>query len=358
MKRCIQLAKNGLGSTYPNPLVGSVLVYKNVIIGEGWHYAAGKPHAEVHAIQDALTSRCTAEILASESIASPQELIAKCTMYVSLEPCSHFGKTPPCANMIVASGIKQVVVGNLDPNPKVSGRGIQKLKDAGCTVIEGILDSECFELNKRFFTFQTKKRPYIVLKWAQSKDGFIAPNTKDKPVPVWITNTFSRQQVHQLRAQEQGILIGTTTALDDNPSLTTRDWYGSSPTRIVIDRDLKIPITASIFNTKAPTFIITENKINDTTFPHSEIKTITFQKELAAQLCTIAFENNIQSLIIEGGTKTLQTFINENLWDEALVFSGKTNFKSGTKAPTLKVTSTLIKTIKEDTLNRYKNNHQ
>ncbi len=193
MMRCIELAKNGLGYTYPNPLVGSVIVYKDRIIGEGWHFQAGKPHAEVNAIQSV----------------KDKSLLKQATIYVSLEPCSHFGKTPPCADLIITTGIKNVVVGSLDPNPKVSGRGIKKLEEAGCSVTTGVLEKECDTLNKRFFTFHKQKRPYIILKWAQTKNGFIAPLTRDKQAPVWISTIGSRQLVHKWRAEEQAILVGT-----------------------------------------------------------------------------------------------------------------------------------------------------
>ena len=193
IQRCIQLAKNGLGTTYPNPMVGSVVVYNESIIGEGWHYKAGKPHAEVYAINSV----------------QDKSLLKNSTIYVSLEPCSHFGKTPPCSDLIIKSGIKKVVIGTVDPFAEVSGRGIQRLKNAGCEVIVGILEKECQDLNKRFFTFHNEKRPYIFLKWAQSVDGFLSPEVTEtqKREPIWITNTFSKQQVHKQRANEQAILV-------------------------------------------------------------------------------------------------------------------------------------------------------
>ncbi|MDA9780922.1 bifunctional diaminohydroxyphosphoribosylaminopyrimidine deaminase/5-amino-6-(5-phosphoribosylamino)uracil reductase RibD, partial [Flavobacteriaceae bacterium] len=210
MSRCIELAKNGLGTTYPNPLVGSVLVYNNLIIGEGWHYKAGKAHAEVHAITNSKTNTNAIKLVQTTTITSHQQLLEKASLYVSLEPCSHSGKTPPCADLIITSGIKNVIIGCVDPNPKVAGKGILKLQNAGCKVTQGVLEEQCKALNKRFFTFQNKKRPFVFLKWAQTKEGYIAPITKDKKKPVWISNIYSRQQVHQLRAQEQGIVIGTT----------------------------------------------------------------------------------------------------------------------------------------------------
>ena len=222
MSRCIELAKKGLGNTYPNPLVGSVIVNDGSIIGEGWHHKAGEAHAEINAI---------------DSVNDPG-LLSSSTIYVSLEPCSHFGRTPPCASRIVSEGIKKVVIGSTDPNPKVSGKGIQMLRDAGCEITIGVLEKECDILNKRFFTFQQKKRPYIFLKWAQTTDGFIAPLERGKKTePVWISNPFSKQLVHKMRAHEAAILVGTQTVIDDNPSLTTREWDGLSPLRIALGQE-------------------------------------------------------------------------------------------------------------------------
>jgi|SRR5690554_429091 len=339
MLRCIQLAKNGLGTTYPNPLVGSVVVYQNEIIGEGWHYRAGLPHAEVNAIQSV----------------EDKSRLKEATIYVNLEPCSHIGKTPPCADLIIQSGIKNVVVGNLDPNPQVAGKGIKKLIDAGCTVTTGVLEDLCTELNKRFFTFHQKKRPYIFLKWAQTRDGFIAPTSerRKEAKPVWITNTYSRQVVHKMRGQEMGILIGTKTAQQDNPSLTTRSWAGNNPTRIVNDRELKLDKELSVFNNEAKTIVITAENVPQKEQPQYE--TIDFSKAIATQICDILYKNNLQSVIIEGGSKTLQTFIDENLWDEAFVFTGPVNFEDGIPAPTLKGSFILEETIRNDSLYLYKN---
>lgn len=315
MMRCIELAKNGLGTTYPNPLVGSVIVHNKIIIGEGWHYKSGLPHAEVNAINSV----------------KDQSLLKEATIYVNLEPCSHFGKTPPCANLILEKGIKKVVIGSLDPNPKVEGKGIQILKDHGCEVVQQVLEKECNVLNKRFFTFFNHKRPYIILKWAETADGFISPKVKIEKIPVWITNSYSRQLVHQWRAEEQAILIGTNTAIEDNPSLTTRDWIGNSPIRIVIDRELKIPSTSAIFDNNVKTIIITEKKTENK--DQLIFENLDFSINIAQQICDIIYRYNIQSLIVEGGTKTLQTFIDENLWDEARVFKGVSEFKKGAKAP-------------------------
>ena len=358
MSRCIELAKNGLGTTYPNPLVGSVLVYNNLIIGEGWHYKAGKAHAEVHAITNSKTNTNALKILQTTAITSHQQLLEKASLYVSLEPCSHTGKTPPCADLIITSGIKNVIIGCVDPNPKVAGKGILKLQNAGCKITQGVLEEQCKTLNKRFFTFQNKKRPFVFLKWAQTTDGYIAPITKDKKQPVWISNIYSRQQVHQLRAQEQGIVIGTKTALVDSPSLTTRQWAGTSPTRLVIDKNLKIPKTAAIFNDKAPTIIITQVKQEITHNTPIIYEYINFEKNLAAQICVIAQKHNLQSIIIEGGTKTLQTFIDEDIWDQAHVYTGKMSLENGIKAPIFNAKLHIRKSIKDTSLCIYKNTNQ
>lgn len=337
--RCLQLAKNGLGTTYPNPLVGSVIVFKNQIIGEGWHFMAGHAHAEVNAIVSV----------------ENKELLKKATIYVNLEPCSHTGKTPPCSDLIIQSGIKNVVIGNLDPNPQVAGRGIKKLKDAGCDVTIGILENECAELNKRFFTFHQKKRPYIFLKWAQTHDGFIAPTSESRKEakPVWITNEYSRQLAHRMRGQEMAILVGTNTAWQDNPSLTTRSWAGRNPVRIIIDRKLKLSSELSIFSSEAKTLIITEEDFSP--LEHIQYEKIDFSKGMASQICHILYKHNIQSVIVEGGSKTLQTFIDENLWDEALVFSGRITFGNGIRAPKLNGDFILEEPIRNDSLRIYKN---
>lgn len=304
IKRCIELAKNGLGTTYPNPLVGSVIVYNNEIIGEGWHQKAGEPHAEVNAIHSV----------------KDKSLLSKATIYVSLEPCSHFGKTPPCCDLIIANKIPNVVIGTIDPFAKVAGNGIKKLLEAGKKVTIGILEDECNELNKRFFTFHTKKRPYIILKWAESQDGFIAPLQREIKEPVWITNEFSRQLVHKWRSEEQAILVGTNTVLEDNPSLTVRNWTGNNPIRIVLDQKKRIPKESPIFDTQANTLLISKDTIN-------------FKNAIASEIADFLFKNEIQSVIIEGGRQTLQTFIDANIWDEARVFKGAKALKNGIKAP-------------------------
>ncbi|WP_336375872.1 bifunctional diaminohydroxyphosphoribosylaminopyrimidine deaminase/5-amino-6-(5-phosphoribosylamino)uracil reductase RibD [Altibacter sp. HG106] len=339
MNRCIQLAKNGLGTTYPNPLVGSVIVCDDKIIGEGWHFAAGKAHAEVVAIQSV----------------APQNDLSKATLFVNLEPCSHFGKTPPCADLIIEKGIKKVVVGTTDPNPKVAGRGIDRLKKAGCEVTVGVLAEECEVLNKRFFTFQQQQRPYVFLKWAQTRDGFIAPPDKKRTTkaPEWITQPLAQQQVHQQRAQEAAILVGTTTAEKDNPSLTTRHWKGLNPVRIVLDRTLRLPSSATLFNGGTSTIVCTEKQVANT--EKVTYRRLDFSKPLPKQLLEMLFEQNVQSLIVEGGAQTLQQFIDDEAWDEAWVYEGATCFESGMPAPTFRGNKIKTTGIGPDWLHHYKN---
>lgn len=326
IKRCIELAKNGLGTTYPNPLVGSVIVHKGKIIGEGWHQKAGKAHAEVNAIHSV----------------KDKSLLKEATIYVSLEPCSHFGKTPPCSDLIIHHKIPNVVIGTIDPFAKVAGNGIKKLIEAGCNVTIDILEEECNELNKRFFTFHQKQRPYIILKWAQTADGFIAPSIRDKKEPVWITNQYSRQLVHKWRSEEQAILVGTQTVVDDNPKLDVRDWTGNNPVRIVLDKNYRISKESLIFDSSASTLLLSDNDIN-------------YTENIAQQIVTLLFEHNIQSVIIEGGSRTLQTFIDENLWDEARIFTGNSYFSSGIKTPLFTRKAKEIKKIASDELLIYSN---
>ncbi|MCF7568171.1 bifunctional diaminohydroxyphosphoribosylaminopyrimidine deaminase/5-amino-6-(5-phosphoribosylamino)uracil reductase RibD [Sabulilitoribacter arenilitoris] len=326
IKRCLEIAKNGLGFTRPNPMVGSVIVYKNKIIGEGYTSKYGGNHAEVNAINSVLN----------------KSLLKEATLYVTLEPCSHFGKTPPCSDLIIKHQIPNVVIGCVDYNKKVAGKGIEKLKNAGCNVTVGVLEDDCKNHHKRFFTFHNKKRPYIILKWAETADGFIAPKTKNELKPVWITNKFSRQLVHKWRTEEQAILVGTNTVIKDNPSLTVRDWTGLNPIRVVIDKDNKLTKKYAVFNDEAETVVISKGNID-------------FNDHIAKQICDILFKKNINSIIIEGGTKTLQTFIDENLWDEARVFTGSTLFKNGVKAPKFSGNSISEEKINTNSLKIYLN---
>lgn len=306
IQRCIDLAKNGLPFAMPNPSVGAVIVFENKIIGEGFTAAYGGNHAEVNAINSV----------------KDKSLLEKATLFVSLEPCSHFGKTPPCCDLIIQNKIPNIVIGTLDSNEKVAGNGIKKLIEAGRNVTVGILEKECREINKRFFTFHEKKRPYIILKWAETQNGFIAPQKKDKNEPVWITNEYSRQLVHKWRSEEQAILVGTTTVIDDNPKLNVRDWEGKNPIRIVLDQHNRIPKESHIFDNQLETIVLSKAEID-------------FSKDVAIQIATFLFNNTIQSVIIEGGSQTIQTFIDANLWDEARVFKGTVFFENGKKAPIL-----------------------
>jgi len=318
MQRCLELAKNGLGTTYPNPMVGSVIVYDGKIIGEGWHQKAGTPHAEVHAIHSV----------------KDKSLLTKSTIYVSLEPCSHFGKTPPCSDLIIKHKIPKVIVGCLDPNEKVAGKGIEKLQKAGIEVTVGMMEKKCRTLNKRFFTYHNLKRPYIILKWAESSDGFIAPEEKTEKKPVWITNPYSRQFVHKWRTEEEAILVGTTTVLEDNPHLNSRDWFGKNPLRIVIDRLGKISKDHEVKNNLQKTVIFTELE-NVSSDENLIYENRIFDSYFPKKMMDYLYQTGIQSVIIEGGQKTLQTFIDSGLWDEARIFKGTDYFERGTKAPSI-----------------------
>lgn len=337
LKRCIQLARNGLGTTYPNPLVGCVIVHDNSIIGEGWHQKAGGPHAEVVAVKSVKN----------------KELLKNSTLYVSLEPCNHFGKTPPCSDMILTNSIKKVVVGTLDPFEKVSGRGVKKLVDAGCTVHVGVLEDACHELNKRFFTYHLEKRPYIILKWAESLNGFISPLKKEKKEPFFISSEASQQLVHKWRSEEMAILAGTNTILEDNPKLNTRHWYGASPIRVVIDRELKTPKTSYVWDKNIKTIFITEKGLPP--YENLFFEAVDFKNNLAKQICEVLYRHTTQSVIVEGGRATLQTFIDEALWDEARVFTSTKALNAGTKAPMVKGETISEKKIGTDKLTILKN---
>jgi len=334
IKRCIELAKNGLGTTYPNPLVGSVIVHNGKIIGEGWHRKSGESHAEVIAI-DSVKNK---------------ELLKESTIYVSLEPCSHFGKTPPCADLIIQHKIPRVVIGTIDPFAKVCGSGIAKLKKSGIKVEVGFLENECRELNKRFFTFHQKKRPYIILKWAQTQNGFIAPLQKKETKPVWISNEFSRQLVHKWRAEEQAIMVGTNTVLQDNPRLDIRSWTGENPIRIVLDRELKITSGFSVYNKSVKTIFITE-KERLSEHENQVFEKIDFNKNVNIGILDVLYKHQIQSVIVEGGAVLLESFIKNDLWDEARVFTSDLSFEKGIKAPEFNTNKAAIKNdISDNTL--------
>ncbi len=332
MHRCLQLAKNGRVHAMPNPSVGAVIVHQGLIIGEGYTSSYGGPHAEVNAIA---------------SVKNP-ELLPHATLYVSLEPCSHFGKTPPCADLILKHKIPMVVVGASDPNPLVAGNGLKKIAASGAKIISGILEKECIESNIRFFTFHQKKRPYIILKWAQSKDGFIAPITQKRaqnPEPFWITNPYSRQLVHKWRSEEAAILIGTQTALDDNPRLDVRDWHGANPVRIVLDQKNRIPKENHIFEGTSEVKVLTTDEIQ-------------LGQKPAIQIAKYLYNAGLQSVIIEGGRQTLQTFIDEGIWDEARIFTGEVLLGDGIAAPLFNGSKPIKQFLLQDELLIFKNHDQ
>lgn len=311
MRRCLELAKFGLGNVFANPMVGSVIVYENKIIGEGYHQKYGGAHAEVNAINSVLDST----------------LLKKSTLYVNLEPCSHFGKTPPCADLIIEHKIPYVVIGTIDPYSEVKGKGIEKLLKAGIDVKVGILEKECTELNKRFFTFHNKKRPYIILKWAQSKDGFIG---KEGVANFPISNMESKLLSHTWRAEEASILVGTKTASLDKPSLTVREVKGNSPIRLLIDKQL----TVNQYYTKEKTIVFNsiESKIQNN-IEFIKIENGSNSRLFLTAILNILYNRNIQSVIVEGGAKTLEHFIKLNLWDEARIFESSNLLNSGVNAP-------------------------
>ncbi len=303
MSRCIQLAKLGAGNVAPNPMVGAVLVYENKVIGEGYHQQFGEAHAEVNCIRNVNEKN--------------KSSIEKSTMYVSLEPCAHHGKTPPCADLILKNKIKKVIIGCQDIYKEVAGKGIEKLRNAGVEVITGVLENECKELNKRFFTFHQKERPFLILKWAQSANGKIGSADNER---ILISNDYTNRIVHKWRSEEAAILVGTNTVLKDNPSLTTRLWKGKNPVRIIIDKELKLPASLKIFNDEAKTVIFNLSKDSTEKNIHFiKVQNKNFLKEMLHSL----FENSIQSLLVEGGAITLQSFIDAGLWDEARIITNE-----------------------------------
>ncbi|MEG0931463.1 bifunctional diaminohydroxyphosphoribosylaminopyrimidine deaminase/5-amino-6-(5-phosphoribosylamino)uracil reductase RibD [Algoriella sp.] len=336
MSRCIQIATNGLGTTYPNPFVGSVIVHNNKIIGEGFTSEYGGPHAEVNAIN---------------SVKNP-ELLKESTLYVTLEPCSHHGKTPPCADLIIKKEIPRVVIGTLDPFSKVNGQGYLRLLKNGVDVTLNILENECLELNKRFLTFHQKKRPYIILKWAQTEDGYMGRDDIQK----WITNQYSKQLVHKWRTEEEAILVGKNTALIDNPQLNSRLWNGKNPLRIAIDKNLAIPRSFHLFDQSQPTVIF--NSLEDFEEENLIIKKIDFSEKIVPQVIDYLHQKNIQSLIIEGGSDTIQYFIETNLWDEARILSSDTIWNEGILAPRIKGTRIGKYRFLNDELNIFENRIQ
>ena len=316
INKCIELAKMGNSDVSPNPMVGSIIVSDNKIIGSGYHKSYGHDHAEVNAINNV----------------KDKSLLNKSILYVNLEPCCHFGKTPPCADLIIKNKIAKVVIGCVDPNSKVSGKGIKKLKDNSVDVIYGILNKECKELNKRFFTFNKLKRPYIILKWAKSSDNFISPHNQIEP--FWMTSEKSKKTVHKWRSQEDSILVGTNTAIIDNPRLNVRLVKGKNPIRIVIDKKLNLSKDLEVFNTDVKTIIL--NEVKSFSSATNDYLKVDFS-DLINQLLDKLYELNIMSMIVEGGAFTINKFINENAYDEIRIFTTPEKLKKGVKSPIIPI---------------------
>lgn len=339
IQRCLELAEKGKGQVSPNPMVGAVLVYSDRIIGEGWHMQYGGPHAEVNCIQSVAEA--------------DKELIPESTMYVSLEPCAHYGKTPPCANRLVAERVKKVVICNSDPFDMVAGRGVDILKNNNIQVTTGVLAEHGRWLNRRFFCYHEHKRPYTILKWAQTQDGFIAPPDSSR---LAITNQQSNQLVHKWRTEEDAIMVGFNTALNDNPQLTARHWQGKNPLRIAIDKNLQLPSSALLFDGSATTWIL--NSIKQATAGNIHYQQLDFSTDIVPQLLSKLYEAGIQSIIIEGGAALLHTFIEAGMWDEARVFTGGNAIKEGTQAPVLQNSHRVLQQdIATDQLDLYINNN-
>jgi len=317
MHRCLELAKLGIGHVASNPMVGAVLVHNGKIIGEGFHQQYGGPHAEVNCINSVS--------------AQDKDKISSSVLYVSLEPCSHFGKTPPCTDLIIANKIPEVVIGCRDPFKEVDGKGIEKLKAAGTKIVYGILEKECHQLNRRFFTFHTKRRPYIILKWAETADGKMAGEGTNR---LLISNEQTNRLVHKWRSEEASILVGTNTALLDDPELTTRDWNGPSPIRLVVDMDLKLLSTLKIFNDKQRTVIF--NTVKHEEVSHLTYYQVTEDVKIIHQIVNALYQMKIQSMLVEGGARLLQSFIDEEMWDEIRIIKNEElEINNGLPAPEL-----------------------
>lgn len=337
MSRAIQLAEMGKFNVAPNPRVGAVIVHKGKIIGEGYHRQYGEAHAEVNAVK----------------AVQNKSLLQEATIYVTLEPCAHFGKTPPCADLLVQHQFKRVVIANQDPFEEVNGGGIEKLRQAGIEVIVNCLKEQGEKLNQRFFCFHRKKRPFIILKWAETKDGFIG---RTDGGDGWITNTISKQLVHTWRAEEAAILVGKNTVLADDPELTVREVEGKNPTRIVVDGKLNLPSTAKIFNANAQTVIL--NEIQEKAEGNIQWVKTELEKRFIKKLYEYCYRNKLQSIIIEGGANILNQFIRSGMWDEARVFIGEKTFGEGIPAPEMHEEPEIIQQIMNDRLMTFKNKKQ
>ena len=318
MRRCLELAAMGMGSVSPNPMVGAVIVHNGKVIGEGYHQKYGGAHAEVNAVNQVI-----------DQFSNYAQLLRQSIIYVSLEPCAHYGKTPPCADLIIKHQIPTVIVGCRDPFDQVNGKGIEKLEAAGVEVVTGVLEEECKWLNRRFFTRVQKHRPYIILKWAQTADGFFAPANGSQ---LWITGAESKKLVHQWRGQEDAILVGTNTAAIDDPQLNVRYGGGRSPKRVVIDRELKLNKSLNIFDQSVETLVFNGLK-TDIDGKNKYIALEDFSRYVPQYILYQLYLQDIQSVIIEGGAHTLHTFIQAGLWDEARIFTGEITLNMGIKAP-------------------------
>lgn len=342
MQRCLELAEIGISSVSPNPMVGCVIVKDQKIIGEGYHAVIGQAHAEVNAVKDVIWRYGEEAAIG---------LIRDATVYVTLEPCAHFGKTPPCADLLIRYQVKKVVIGNKDPFADVDGKGIRKLKDAGVTIVQGVLEQACSKLNKRFLTRITKQRPYVILKWAQTANGFFAPLN---PSQQWISAALSKKMVHKWRTEEDAVLVGKQTVLSDDPQLTTREWQGKNPLRLVIDKHLQLPLSKQVFNDTARTIIFNEVKTEQTGHLHyiqMEDMHFYLPQKIAYQLYLM----DIQSVIIEGGANVLNQFIISGLWDEARVFNAAINWETGISAPQINGFVTEVIPLSVDKLIIYQN---
>jgi len=314
MSLCLSLAQEGNGMVAPNPMVGAVLVHDNEIIGIGWHKMYGKEHAEVHAIRSV----------------KDVSLLAQSTLYISLEPCSHIGKTPPCTDLIIQNKIPKVVVGCVDSSKKVAGKGIEKLRKAGVEVQVGVLNDQCREINERFFTFHEQQRPYVILKWAQSPDGFMDIERQEKQKGVfWITDPDTKSLVHQWRSHEMAVLIGKQTALNDNPQLTVRHVHGRNPIRVLLDSQLSVPLDAAIFSPDSPTIVL-NTLVSENV---QGIQRIKIEEMTPSTILSCLYQQGIQSVFIEGGKRVLNSFLESNLWDEIRVLVGTNPLKRGLQAP-------------------------
>lgn len=317
MHRCIELAQKGAGAVAPNPMVGAVLVHADQIIGEGWHQQYGEAHAEVNCINSVQEEN--------------RQLIPASTLYVSLEPCAHFGKTPPCSDLIIKHKIPKVVIGCCDPFKEVDGKGIEKLKAAGVEVTVDVLKDECIDLNKRFLTFHQMQRPYIILKWAQTADGFMGTGNEER---LLISNETTNRLVHQWRSEEAAILVGTNTALMDDPQLNNRYWPGKQPIRLVLDKNLRLPASLQLFNTSANTVVF--NTIKETEEGNIRFYKINSEENIVHQITEALYRLQIQSVLVEGGAQLLQSFIQENLWDEVRIITNEQlKIQSGLASPVL-----------------------